>query len=132
MNSVFKNGLNFTPFGDGEIEGALIERKKMPEIDPYEKYSTMSSNERHAQLESLMTEIKVLRNVIKEKKKSPIGKRYFEAKKKQLLKQAKDQYGDISLVINKSFDESFTIENGKIYFWFNIANHSTKMVHTEI
>lgn len=125
---IFENGFNPEPFKYGGLEGAVIKRKKVPEIDPFEKYMDMTEEEKQAQLKYLEHELKVLRRALKEEETQ---KRYFEAKK-CLFKKAKNQYQQIFPIPGKTFDECFTIEGKKLYLWFNIANHSTKMVHTDI
>ncbi len=50
----------------------------------------------------------------------------IENLKKELIERAKRKYGEIYFVGNKkSFDDSFTIVEGFLFFWFNDKSDST-------
>ena len=50
---------------------------------------------------------------------------------KRLIAQAKEQYKKIFPCNGKTFNDCFTIERGKIYFWFNDIKCSTHMIALE-
>jgi hypothetical protein len=53
--------------------------------------------------------------------------------KEQLISKAKDRFKKISPCPTRdSLDESFTIENNNIYFWFNTEDKSTHVLAEKI
>ncbi len=49
--------------------------------------------------------------------------------KEKLIKLAQDTYKEILPCPSKgTFKESFTVENNKVYFWFNTADNSTHVM----
>jgi len=53
--------------------------------------------------------------------------------KKSLIEQAEDQYDKINFVNNKkNWDDCFTIEDGKIMFWFNTEDNSTHVLRADL
>jgi len=52
-----------------------------------------------------------------------------EKLKSEMIALAKKTYGDLYVIRNrKSFEDSFTVQNQRITFWFNTNNHSTHTI----
>ena len=53
--------------------------------------------------------------------------------KRELRQEAEEKHGKISLPGSKeNLDQCYTEANGKLLFWFNIENKSTKILSREI
>ena len=52
--------------------------------------------------------------------------------KQKLLQRAIKEHSKIQLCSDKSFDECFTQEKGKLYFWFNNEDGNTHVISEDI
>jgi hypothetical protein len=53
--------------------------------------------------------------------------------KQTMIERAKDRYQKISPCPTRpSLEESFTVENNKIYFWFNTEDKSTHVLAEKV
>lgn len=73
-----------------------------------------------------------------ESKKKDLNKKWDEFiqgmknLKKQLIKTAQEKFGSITPCSNHTFDSSFSIVDGKLFFWFNTKDHSTHTTSVRI
>ena len=57
---------------------------------------------------------------------------YMDEVKEALVSQAKEVYKDIKPCKGSDFnDDSFTVYNNKLVFWFNVENKSTKILMSQ-